>query len=410
MSQNRTITIITGNYFPEDTAIGLYTTQFAKHLVQKGHHVKVITGFPNYPFWQIYESHKNFPNYFSETIDDIEIIRYKQYIPSKVTFKSRVQMMLSLFYGTFINLRKIKNTDLVICIVPFTISILPSLLLSKIKKAKLWIHIQDFEFDLALESGIIQNGNLFQKKLKKILSWFESRMLNAADVASSISMSMLAKIKEKSNHTLPYYFPNWVSATNKNPETSKQHQYINPDNFTLLYSGNIGEKQDWDFFIELCKIIDLNQSIDIIVVGNGGFKDRLAAMIKDFDFVKMYDSIPYIDLNDLLCSANVHFLFQKNEVVDTIMPSKILGMMASAKPSIITGNIKSEVCEIVNQSKGGYYFADSNVSNIYNTILELKHNPDFCKEMGESSRKFILSKFLENEVLNDFSNKIDSLF
>jgi colanic acid biosynthesis glycosyl transferase WcaI len=410
MSQNKTITIITGNYFPEDTAIGLYTAQFATHLVSKGFCVKVITGFPNYPQWQIYESYEKLPKYFSETIEGIEIIRYKQYIPSKVTFKGRVLMMLSLFYGTCVNLRKVQNTDLVICIIPFTISVLSALILSKIKKAKLWIHIQDFEFDLALESGIVQNNNLLQKLLKKILSGFESSMLNAANVASSISLSMLAKIKEKSNHTEPYYFPNWVSAANINPETSKQHKYIHLDKFTLLYSGNIGEKQDWNFFIELCKIIDANLNIEIVIVGNGGFKDSLSALIKDFEFVKMYDSIPYVDLNDLLCAANVHFLFQKNEVVDTIMPSKILGMMASAKPSIITGNIKSEVCNIVNQSQGGYYFADNNVRTVYNALLELKQNQDFCKEMGNCARKFILNKFSDKEVLNNFSDKVASLF
>ena len=79
-------------------------------------------------------------------------------------------MMLSLFYGTLRNISKIKNTDLVICIVPYTISILPAILLSKRKKAKLWIHVQDFEFDLAIDSGIVKNNSLFMKAIKSILS------------------------------------------------------------------------------------------------------------------------------------------------------------------------------------------------------------------------------------------------
>jgi colanic acid biosynthesis glycosyl transferase WcaI len=51
---------------------------------------------------------------------------------------------------------------------------------------------------------------------------------------------------------------------------------------------------------------------------------------------KYYPPVPYEELNDLLCRFAC--AFQKNAVVDTVMPSKILGMMASAKPSIVTGN------------------------------------------------------------------------
>jgi hypothetical protein len=37
MSEKRHITIITANYYPEDTAIGLYTNQFSRFLVEKKH-------------------------------------------------------------------------------------------------------------------------------------------------------------------------------------------------------------------------------------------------------------------------------------------------------------------------------------------------------------------------------------
>jgi colanic acid biosynthesis glycosyl transferase WcaI len=190
MPKNKTITVITGNYFPEDTAIGLYTRQFSILLKENGYQVKVITGFPNYPQWKIYDKYIDLPSYLTETIDGIEIIRYKQYVPEKVNLKGRIIMMVDLFYGTFSNMKKVKNTDLVICIVPFTISIFPALILSKLRKAKLWVHIQDFEFDLALDTGVINNNTFFLKIFKLVISTFERKMLNSALVVSSISLSM----------------------------------------------------------------------------------------------------------------------------------------------------------------------------------------------------------------------------
>ena len=71
MNTTKNITIFTGNYAPEDTAIGLYTSQFATFLSNKGYAVSVITGFPYYPQWKIAENYCNKNTYFNEIIDDI---------------------------------------------------------------------------------------------------------------------------------------------------------------------------------------------------------------------------------------------------------------------------------------------------------------------------------------------------
>lgn len=405
MSEVKNITIITANYFPEDTAIGLYTTQFSEYLSAQNVKVQIITGFPCYPKWLIPESYKSKPRFFKEDHQNIEIIRYKQYVPKKVTLITRVLMMLSLFWGTLWNIRKIEKSDLVFCIIPYTISTLPSYLLAKRKKAKLWIHIQDFEFDLAFESGILsKDGGI----TKKIITSFERKMLNSADFVSSISNSMMQKVLTKSNKKEVIYFPNWVSRDKINPETSKPHPYITPEKFTLLYSGNIGEKQNWDLFYRLCALIREDDSISIVVVGNGASLDTVRKNSAPYDFVTFYDTVPYEELSDLLCAANLHFLFQKENVVDTVMPSKLLGMMASAKPSIITGNEKSEVRSILQEAAGGYFIASDDAQFVYEKILHLKQNPEVCNKMGAKSRDYILNNFSEEAVLSNIYRKIET--
>lgn len=409
MLKNKKITVITSFYYPEDTAIGLYTTQFSKYLSERGYIIKIITGFPYYPSWNIFESYQKFPHFYSEKIDDIEVFRYKQFVPKKVTFRGRIKMMFSAIYGTFCNLKKINDSHLVICIVPFTLSILPSILFAKQKKAKLWVHIQDFEFDLALESGIVKKNNLLSKLFKSSVIGFERYLLNRATVVSSISLNMLSKIKDKSKHNSPYFFPNWVSSNKINPELSKKHPLINNDKFTLLYSGNIGEKQNWDFLHNLCQVINPNENIEIVIVGDGGFKNTLIEKLKEFTFVKCYKPVPYDELNDLLCSADVHFLFQKTDILDTVMPSKILGMMASKKPSIISGNKNSEVLNVIHQSQGGFYFYENDINSVYETILELKNDSNLSNKIGEKARSYILDKFSEQQILANFEAKINSL-
>lgn len=409
MDQSKSITIITVNYYPEDSAIGLYTRQFAVYLMEKGYSVQVITGFPYYPQWKINENYLNKPTFYRETIDGISIYRFKQYLTEDITFYSRVLMMISHFFGTFCNLTKIKKTDLVFCIVPFTISIIPAWFLTKIKRAKLWIHIQDFEFDLAIQSGLVSKNNLWSTSVKNVCFALEKALFGSGDVVSSISQTMLDKIKIKSSQKNPYLFPNWVSHEKVNPQTSTTHSLINSNKFTFLYSGNIGEKQDWNVLFEVCKLIKTEDQIEVFIIGDGSYKTKLIQQLEAFDFIKIHDPVPYSQLNDLLCSADAHFLFQKTDLLDTMMPSKVLGMMASAKPSVISGNKISEVKKIITESKGGFYVSGKNLENkIYSSILEIKNNKN-TSEMGLNARKYILDNFSEENILSNTEEKIKKL-
>ena len=309
--KSKKITIITANYYPEETAIGLYTTQFSEYLNTNNFEITILTGFPYYPKWEIPKDYEIKSQFYEEHINGIRVVRFKQYVPSKVTFLGRILMILSFNFGLVINLFKLKKSDLVICIVPFTTNCIVGKLYSVLHKAKFWIHLQDFEFDLLIDSGIGSKKSWFTHLFFKVLLKTERIILNSADVVSTISNSMLNKVHEKSDSKDVFLFPNWISVTNINPETSKKHRFFNPLKYNLLYSGNIGEKQDWDFFVAFCKLIKIEDNIQITIVGNGGYYEKLVEKSKEFEFIQFKDVVPYNELPDLLCSADLHFLFQK---------------------------------------------------------------------------------------------------
>jgi colanic acid biosynthesis glycosyl transferase WcaI len=118
--------------------------------------------------------------------------------------------------------------------------------------------------------------------------------------------------------------------------------------------------------------------------------------------ITFYDPVAYIELSDLLCSADLHILFQKNNVIDAVMPSKILAMMASEKPSLITGNLKSEVCSIINKSNAGLYTDSKNLQEIFNFIEDLKVNPALSSQYGKEGRIYVDLNFSKDKVLKKF--------
>ena len=403
----KNITIVTANFHPEDTAIGLYTTQFAEYLAVDNK-VTVLTGFPYYPQWKIYSEYQQKENTVIEYHNSIKIIRSKQFVPEKVTLFKRLKMIFSFVWGTFNNKSKIKECDVVICLVPFTFSIFTAHKLAKQTKAKLWIHIQDFEFDLAFESGIFKKSSLISYITQKTVYTIEKFLLNKANVISSISNQMMQKISEKSKNKDIFYFPNWISKENINPEVATKHPYFSDNKFSLLYSGNIGEKQDWDLFLSVAIQLQNNSNIEIIIVGNGGYLNTLKERCKILNNVTFHELVPYDELNNLLCSASLHFLFQKNEVLDTLMPSKLLGMMASTRPCLVTGNPKSEVAKVLTPDCG-FYVSNPTTEIICEIIHRISQKEIDSHQIGVNARKKIIDQFSDTEVLARFKDKINEI-
>ena len=126
-------------------------------------------------------------------------------------------------------------------------------------------------------------------------------------------------------------------------------------------------------------------------------------------FVKHYNLVPFDELPLLLSSADLHILFQKTDVIDTVMPSKLLGMMASGKPSIVTGSMDSEVAKVYQESKGGYFFDGSSTDEIVNSILALKNDSKLREKLGDNARNYVVDKYSKEKVLNRFINELEKI-
>lgn len=396
------ITFISLNYAPEDSAIGLYSTQWVDFLREAGYNVTVVTAFPYYPKWEIAEEYKQKKRFLKEELNGTTVLRYKQYVPKNPSFLKRIIHLLDFTLGSFFNLYKVKECDLVISVVPFTTSVFLGYIQKKRFKTKLWTHIQDFEFDAALQTGVGKNKNFVFSLLFKLEKW----LLSKADLVSTISYSMLNRLSEKTN-TEQFFLPNWIDNVKINPANSKTHPYLSSDKIKILYSGNIGDKQDWEAFIQFCQDIDKSR-YDVVVVGDGAKKEWICNEIKIFENVNYYPPVPFEDLSDLLCSADVHILFQKPEVIDTVMPSKVLGMMASAKPSIIIGNPESEVKSIFEASSAGMYFSEYTVE-IVNGLRLLTSDKEKMRIRGEKTRNFVIENFSKEKILSNMLEQLNKL-
>lgn len=399
------ITIISLNFYPEDTAIGLYSTQMAEFLSESDE-VEIITAFPYYPQWKIWKDYKSKGLFSKEKYGKITIYRSRQYVSSNPSFFKRLILMFTFTMGAFFNLFRIRKPDLVIAVIPFTSSAWLALLCKWFYRSKTWVHIQDFEFDAAIDSGLIKNNKI----LKSMILGFERFLLNRADFVSTISNSMLKKLKSKTKSET-YYLTNWIEESFlENTQNEQRHHYFDNTKFNILYSGNIGAKQDWDFFLKVASALTGHDDIVFNIVGDGAKRSELEENCKNLKNVKFFPLVPYSELPTLLSGADAHFLFQKHDVIDTVMPSKLLGMMASGKVSVVTGNGESEVCSIFRENQIGYFFYSDDPIEVIDAFLKIQREPEAHLKMTNNAQTYVLENFSKTKVLSKFRQKLKSSF
>ena len=185
--------------------------------------------------------------------------------------------MCHFFIGSLGNIFRIKKNDVVIVVMPFTISIFLGWLLKIIRGGKLLVHVQDFEFDAAFETGLSKKSGLLPKLIFKVERFF----LNRADSVSTISYGMLKKLETKTASSTSY-FPNWIDYSKINPETAKPNKIFDSNKFNILYSGNIGAKQDWDFFLDFVKACQEIKLVHVYLIGEGAKREEVVEKIKNF--------------------------------------------------------------------------------------------------------------------------------
>jgi len=90
------------------------------------------------------------------------------------------------------------------------------------------------------------------------------------------------------------------------------------------------------------------------------------------------------------------------------MPSKVLGMMASAKPPIIIGNEKSEVKSIFEASGAGLFYSEYSKA-IVNSLGGLTIDKEKLQKQGDKARRYAIENSSKEKFLSNMLKKLEEL-
>lgn len=398
------------NHAPEVVGIGRYSGELAQWLASDGHRLRVITAPPYFPQWQAQGN-----RYRSESLGDVEVMRCPLWVPTRPSGMTRLLHLASFALSSLPVLlaQRRWRPAVVLTVAPSVFCAPAALMLVRLcgKGCHSWLHIQDFELDAAFELGILKGG-----WMRALAEQWERQTLQGFERVSTISEAMRQRLIEKGvDSERAVLLPNWVdlqAIRPQDPERRAANPYrrelgLRPETRILMYSGSMNRKQGLEVLVEAMERLADVPDLVWILAGEGPTRAELAQTTERYDNVRMLPLQPTQRLDDWLNLADIHLLPQKAVAADLVLPSKLLGILASGRPVVAGSPSQSELGELAQQA--GIRVEPENGEEFAAALRCLLNDTELCLRLGERARQLAEERFGREAVLGELERKLIEL-
>ncbi|MFN3516813.1 MAG: WcaI family glycosyltransferase [Novosphingobium sp.] len=339
--KDRRVLIVGLNYAPEPVGIGPYSQGFAEALAARGARVTVVTGKPYYPKWRIDPAFAG-GGWRHSVEGGVTITRCPLYVPAEPSGLKRIVHLASFALSALgpalrAALRpKRERPEIVFTVAPALLGVITAWLAAKVAGARLWIHVQDFEVEAALATGLMDDSRLSARLARRV----EAAFLKLGDHVSTISPQMCAKLADKGVAPARVFeMRNWSDARFAPDPAGADRvraEWGLTGKIVALYSGNIARKQGIEILVEAARLLQGRDDIAFVICGEGPNRQPLEALAAGLANIQLHDLQPAQKMGAMLTMADLHLLPQIAGAADLVLPSKLTNMLASGRPVVAT--------------------------------------------------------------------------
>ena len=395
------------NYAPELTGIAPYNTALCEYLAQHGHDVRMVTSFAYYPSWT--KAASDFRTAFrTDGIRGVPVCRCWQYVPRRTSTVKRIAHELSFVTTSFLRQLTLPAPDAYVVISPPLLLGAAAWLLGAIKNRPFIFHVQDLQPDAAAGLGMLKQG-AFIRALYRL----EAFAYSAASRVSGIMPGMLDAFRRKGvPRSKVILFPNGVAlpdpASRPAAGAFRRRHGISPDEFLVLYSGNLGVKQGLDILIEGAR--HLAPGIRIVICGQGAQREHLAEAIRRHELknVSMLPLQPDEQYREMLVDADLCVITQQTGTGGFFFPSKLLTTLAWEKPVLTVADAESELVRALSENHFGMNIEPGQPEKLARALEHLRSHREQLRDYAVAGRNYV-AQFEMKRVLGEFLAELERL-
>jgi glycosyltransferase involved in cell wall biosynthesis len=377
------ILYITQWFDPEPIVKGIV---FTKALAERGHHIEVVTGFPNYPTGKTYPGYR-VGFYKREIVDGIVVHRVPLYPSHNSSSFGRILNYFSFMASAALfAMFRARRFDVVYCYPPIT-GALAAIFAGWLSRRPFLIDIQDLWPDSVVKSGMAGT-----RKMEKILNLMCNFVYRRAAGILSQSNGIRSRLIERgvaSDKISVVY--NWADELAAGPAgLADLAPYCFDGKFNIVYGGNLGRMQGLDVLVRAAHFArERAPNLQLLLIGDGIESDNLKRLVHQLraENVRIAPGVPRKMIGDIFAAADVLVLhLWKDPLFRITIPQKTQFYMAMGKPILI--GVEGEAAEVVATAGAGVAVPSDNVEAMADAMMRLSQTPQRqLDEMGRRGRE-----------------------
>ncbi len=188
--------------------------------------------------------------------------------------------------------------------------------------------------------------------------------------------------------------PNWVDVAAITPRDHdnawSQEQGLD-ERFVVMHSGNVGHAQNLDTLLRATlELRDLHDLL-LLIVGTGARHAEIfgqAQALAD-DRIRFLPYQPRDRLSESLSSAHVHYVGLSPGLAGFVVPSRLYGVLAAARPVLVAADPQSETAALVREIECGVVVPPNCPDQVARAIREFASGEHDLSEMGRRGRAYV---------------------
>ncbi len=403
-------------FYPELNAGAYRAYEQSYYWKKEGHHITVITTYPNYPRGTIYKGYHN-KIYTREKINGIDVHRVKSIIRKNTNKKNRLVLYISFVFFAFLNTIigniKVKNNDVIIGTSGPIFTPVYAHIISRIKGIPFVLELRDITYIQLL--GTQEKRTIYYTILKKIEIYLCTKASQIIVTTEKFKQLLIEHgvLAEKIN-----VLPNGV-IINKDIFTTSKNKKINKtkNEIKFCYAGTFGISQDLTALVAYFDALELPNK-KLYLIGDGAEKQKIYTYIQKnkIENVKVLDPMAQEELHAFYKEVDICVVKLKNSPqFSSFIPSKLFDIMNHQKPVLYLGP-KGEVTDIIDKSQCGIYYhyesqnknaiAFSNYIKSYKSTAALKLA---LSKMGQNGQIYCNHHHDREKIAKEYLNILNKI-
>lgn len=379
------VLIVTQYYPPEKPGIA---STIAHGLFGKGHDVRVLTGYPNYPEGKVFPGYKQ--RWRSrEHHDGVEVMRVPLWTDHSSNAVRRILNYLSFAFSSATARYFARDVDVIYIYATQMTPALGPWLWRKFRGAPYVLHVQDLWPDSILEASMVSNSRA-GKVIRALLEPWLRNVYKHASAVIGIAPTMVRTLIDRGcpeNSTALIF--NWSNDDALVKTTTKQ-----PEKTEILFAGNIGDMQDLETVVRAARLVE-DLPISFNVVGDGVSRQKVMALASDLGCTNILfpGSVESAEMPAIYAAADFSLVTLRDlEFFRGTIPSKFQGSIAHGVPIIST--VPGDLRDIVEEHEVGITASSEDAESLAQAIREAHNmNTDDYKALQKRTREVYIDHF-----------------